>query len=65
VVRPSRRREMAKKAVIDTTCLLNGLARHLGSVKLTCLVLSDHFHLETKAPVVELLFHPETYSSGV
>ena len=31
----------------------------------TCLVLSDHFHLETKAPVVELLFHPDTYSSGV
>ncbi len=34
-------------------------------VALTCLVLSDHFHLETKAPVVELLFHPDTYSSGV
>ncbi len=32
---------------------------------LTCLVLSDHFHLETRAPVVELLFHPDTYSSGV
>jgi hypothetical protein len=36
-----------------------------GVILLTCLVLSDHFHLETKAPVVELLFHPETYSSGV
>lgn len=34
-------------------------------VNMTCLVLSDHFHLETKAPVVELLFHPDTYSSGV
>ena len=33
--------------------------------QVTCLVLSDHFHLETKAPVVELLFHPDTYSSGV
>jgi hypothetical protein len=37
----------------------------MSSTIVTCLVLSDHFHLETKAPVVEMLFHSDTYSSGV
>lgn len=45
--------------------LLRAMGRDELLLQLTCLVLSDHFHLETKAPVVELLFHPETYSSGV
>jgi len=32
---------------------------------LTCLVLSDQFHLETLAPVINSFCHPATNSVGV
>lgn len=32
---------------------------------MACLVLSDLFYLETQAPIVELLSHPDTYSNRV
>ena len=31
----------------------------------TCLVLSDQFHLETLAPVINFFCHPATNSAGV
>jgi len=34
-------------------------------VEMTCLVLSDQFHLETLAPVINSFCHPATNSAGV
>ncbi|CAM3737802.1 patatin-like phospholipase family protein [Polynucleobacter brandtiae] len=39
--------------------------RQLHDVPVTCLVSSDHFHLETWAPGFKLLRHSDTNSSGV
>ena len=38
---------------------------HKGKDFVTCLVLSDQFHLETLAPVINSFCHPATNSDGV
>jgi hypothetical protein len=54
---------------VDTGLAVLEVSRELGisaaTFYLTCLVLSDQFHLETLAPVINSFCHPATNSVGV
>ena len=50
---------------LANTKLSPKVARSLWVLVLTCLVLSDQFHLETLAPVINSFCHPATNSDGV
>jgi hypothetical protein len=58
-------RSLKIEAVLQGMDLLGIICGTSNWMSVTCLVLSDQFHLETLAPVINSFCHPATNSDGV